>query len=92
MGLKLCPSFNFWSAVRLSPFGNSATIWPTLQAPDDDDDDDNERAAMGEMLGRGYRSTGRKLASVPLRAPQIPYNPTCARTRAAAVGSQQLTP
>jgi hypothetical protein len=37
------------------------------------------------------KSTGRKSAPLPLYSPQIPHDPTWARTRARAGGSQQLT-
>jgi hypothetical protein len=47
--------------------------------------------AVGEMTGRGNLSTGIKLSPVPLCPPQIPRDLTQARTRAAAVGSYQLT-
>jgi hypothetical protein len=50
--------------------------------------DDDECGAVGGMrIGRGNRSTRRKPAPVPLCPPQIPYN----QTRAAVVGSRQLT-
>jgi hypothetical protein len=42
-------------------------------------------------IGRGNRSTWRKLAPVPLCPPQIPHDLTWARTRASAVGSRRLT-
>jgi hypothetical protein len=49
-------------------------------------DDDDERAAIGEILGRGYaRSTRRNPAPVPLCSPQIPHDLTRARIRDAAV-------
>jgi hypothetical protein len=58
--------------VRLSPLGTSATVWPIVPAPyDDDDDDDNDdddeeeeeecEAVSGLKIGRGCRSTRRKL-------------------------------
>jgi hypothetical protein len=49
------------------------------------DYDDGELGGM--KVGRGNQSTRRKLASAPLCPPQIPLD----QTRAAAVGSQQLT-
>jgi hypothetical protein len=52
---------------------------------------DDECAADSGMLGMGNRSTQRKSAPVPLCPPQIPHDMTRVRTRAAAVGSQQLT-
>jgi hypothetical protein len=51
-------------------------------------DYDNEE--IGGMIGRGNRSTRRKLAPVLLCPPQTP-NAARTRTRAAAVGSQRLT-
>jgi hypothetical protein len=55
--------------------------------------DDDECGAVGGMkIGRGNRSTRRKPAPVPLCLPQITHDLTWARTRAAAVGSQRLTP
>jgi hypothetical protein len=47
-------------------------------------------ASGGMKIGRGNRSTRRKSAPVPLCPPQIPLDQTRDRTRAAAVGSQQL--
>jgi hypothetical protein len=73
--------------VRLSPLDTSATNWPIVPAMDDE-----ECGAVGGMrIGRGNRSTRRKLALVPLCAPQIPHDLTWVRTRAAAVGSRRLT-
>jgi hypothetical protein len=42
-------------------------------------------------IGKGNRSTRRKLAPMPLCPPQIPHDMTRARTRAAALGSWRLT-
>jgi hypothetical protein len=68
---------------KLGPLGTSATEWPIVPAPGDCDD-----AEFGGMkIGRGNRSTLRKLAPAPLCPPQIPLD----QTRAAAVGSQRLT-
>jgi hypothetical protein len=54
--------------------------------------DDDEYGAVGGMpIGKGNRSTGRNPATVPHSPPQIPHDLTWARTRAAAMGSQQLT-
>jgi hypothetical protein len=51
-----------------------------------------ECGAVGGMrIGRGNRSTPRKLAPVPLCPPQIPHDLTWARPRAALVGSRRLT-
>jgi hypothetical protein len=49
---------------------------------------DDECGAVGEMLGRGNRSTQKKPSPVPLCASQIPYDLTRARTRTTAEGSQ----
>jgi hypothetical protein len=49
------------------------------------------RAICGMKIARGYRSTRRKPVPAPLCPPQIPHDPTRARTRAVAVGSQRLT-
>jgi hypothetical protein len=85
-GQPLDPSFLVcWSGVRLSPLGTSATYQPRMR-------DDDECGAVGGMrIGRGNRTTRRKPAPVPLCPPQIPHDLTCARTRAAAVGSRRLT-
>jgi hypothetical protein len=72
--------------VRLSPLGTSATIWPIVPAPDDECG-----VVDGMRIGRGNRSTQRKPASEPLCPPKIPHDLTWDRTRAAAVGSWQLT-
>jgi hypothetical protein len=63
--------------------GTSVTYWP---APNDYEDGE----FGGMMIGRGNRSTRRKLAPVPLCPPQTP-RAARTRTRAAAVGSQRLT-
>jgi hypothetical protein len=52
--------------------------------------DDDKSGSIGEMLGRGNRSTRRNPAAVPLCPPQIPYDLTRTRTWA-AVGSRRLT-
>jgi hypothetical protein len=41
---------------------------------DDADDDDDECRAVGEMSGRGNRSTRRKPATVPFCPPQTPHD------------------
>jgi hypothetical protein len=65
--------------VGLSPLGTAATT-------------DGDCGAIGGIkIGRGNWSTRRKPALEPLCPPQIPYDQTQARTRPAAVGSQQLT-
>jgi hypothetical protein len=51
---------------------------------------DYDNGEIGGMIGRGNRSTRRKLARVPLCPPQNPHAART-RTRAAAVGSQRLT-
>jgi hypothetical protein len=75
-------------AVRLSPLGTAATVWPIVPAPDDDGDCG---AIDGMRTGRGNRSTERKPAPVALGPPQIPHDLTQAQTQAATVGSWQLT-
>jgi hypothetical protein len=59
--------------------------WPIVPAPGDYDDGE-----IGEMIGRGNRSTRRKPLPVPLCLPQTPHAART-RTRAATVGSQRLT-
>jgi hypothetical protein len=78
------------SGVRLSPPGTATTtgLLYRLQTIDDGD-----CGAIDEIkIGKGNRNTRRKPASVPLCPSQIPHGLTWARTRAAAVGSQRLTP
>jgi hypothetical protein len=54
--------------------------------------DDDDCGAMGGIrIGRGNRSTRRKPAPVPLCPPQFPHDLTRSQTRAAALGSRQLT-
>jgi hypothetical protein len=54
--------------------------------------DDGDCGEFGGIkIGRGSRSTRRKLNPVPLCPPQIPHVQTRARTWAAAVESQRLT-
>jgi hypothetical protein len=67
------------SGVRLSLFGTVAATGPLCQ-PQMLDDGDCE-AIGGMKIDRGNRSTWRKPAPVPLRAPEIPYDLTGARTR-----------
>jgi hypothetical protein len=69
----------------LGPLGTAATNRPIVPAPGDYDDGE-----IGEMIGRGNRSTRRKPAPMPLSPPQTSYA-TQTRTRAAAVGRQRLT-
>jgi hypothetical protein len=71
--------------VRLGPLGNAATNRPTVPVPGDYDDGE-----IGEMIGRGNRSTRRKPAPVPLCPPQTPHA-VRERTRAAAIESQKVT-
>jgi hypothetical protein len=72
--------------VQLGPLGPAATNRPIVSAQGVYED----REIGGVMIGKGNRSTRRKLAPVPLCPPQTP---DAARTRtwAAAVGSQRLT-
>jgi hypothetical protein len=72
--------------MKLIPLGTLPIIWPIVPIPDDDDDDVDACGAVG-----GRRSTLRKPVPVPICLPQIPHKLTCARTWAAAVGSQGLT-
>jgi hypothetical protein len=53
--------------------------------------DDVCEAVGGMRIGRGNRSTRRKLAQAPLCPTQIPHDLTWDRTRAAVLGSRQLT-
>jgi hypothetical protein len=71
----------------MGPLGTSATKWPIVPGPCDYDDGE----FGGIKIGRGNPSTRRKPAPAPHGTPQIPLDQTRARTRAAAVGSQQLT-
>jgi hypothetical protein len=71
--------------LQLGPLGTAATNRPIVPAPGDYDDGE-----IGEMTGRGNRSTRRKPAPMPLCPPQTPHAART-RTRAAAVGSQRLT-
>jgi hypothetical protein len=77
--------FFIWygGGVQLGPRGTVATNSPT--APDPGDYDNGE---IGEMIGRGNRSTWRKPAPMPLCPPQTPPHAARTRTRAAAVGNQ----
>jgi hypothetical protein len=69
----------------LGPLGTAATNRPTVLAPADYDDGE-----IGEMIGRGNRSTLRKTCP---SAALSTTNPHAARkrTRAAVVGSHRLT-
>jgi hypothetical protein len=73
--------------VRLSPLGTLATVGLLYQPWMINDD----WAVGGMRIGRENRITRKKPAPVPLCPPQIPYDQTWDRTRAAAVGSQRLT-
>jgi hypothetical protein len=53
--------------------------------------DDECEAVGGMRIGKGNRSTRRKPAPMPLCSPQIPHDPTYARTWTTAVGSRRLT-
>jgi hypothetical protein len=71
----------------VGPFGTSAIYWPIIPAPVDCED-----GGFGGMkIDRGDRSTRRKPAPAPLCSPQIPFDQSRARSRAASVGSQRLT-
>jgi hypothetical protein len=71
--------------VQLGPLGTAATDRPIVPAPGDYDDE-----IGGMMIGKGNRSTWIKPAPVLLCPPQTSHAART-RTRAAAVGSQQLT-
>jgi hypothetical protein len=71
--------------VQLGPLGTAATNRPIVPALGDYDDGE-----IGGMIGRGNRSTRRKLAPLPLCPPQTPHAART-RTRTAVVGSQRLT-
>jgi hypothetical protein len=58
--------------VQLGPLGMLAINWPIVPAPGDYEDGE----FGGMMTGRGNQSIRRKLAPVPLRPPQIPYDLT----------------
>jgi hypothetical protein len=79
----------FFCGAGLSPLGTAATSGLFYKPQMTDEDDCG--AVGGTKIGRGNRSTRRKLAPAPLCPPQIPHDLTRARTRAAAVGSQRLT-
>jgi hypothetical protein len=81
--------FIILSGVRLSPLGTEVTTGLLYQLQMIDDGD---CGAIGEMkIDKGNRRTRRKPIAVSLCTPQIPHDPTRARTRAATVGSQRLT-
>jgi hypothetical protein len=71
--------------VQLGPLGTAATNRPIVPAPGDYYDRE-----IGGIIGRGSRSTRRKLTLGLLCPPQTPHAART-RTRAAAVGSQRLT-
>jgi hypothetical protein len=73
------------SGVRLSPLGTAAATGLLYQPQMIDDGDCGEFGGM--KIGRENRSTRRKPAPAPFCPPQIPYDQTRARTRAAAVGT-----
>jgi hypothetical protein len=75
--LKISFFLVFWGGVRLSPLGTPDTNWPSYTPRMTED-----YGAFGGMrIGRGNRSTRRKLAPVPLCSPQIPHDVTFDRTR-----------
>jgi hypothetical protein len=73
---------------KLGPLGTAAIYCPIVPARCDCED---VEFFGGMKIGRGNRSTRRKLAPAQLCPPQIPLDHTRDRTRAAAVGSQRLT-
>jgi hypothetical protein len=54
--------------AQLGPLCTAATNGPIVPAPGDDDDGE-----IGGMIGRGNRSTRRKLAPMPLCTPQTTH-------------------
>jgi hypothetical protein len=70
--------------IQLGPLDTATTNRPTVPAPGDYDD-----GQISGMIGRGYGSTRRKPAPVPLCSPQTPHAART-RTRTAVVGSQRL--
>jgi hypothetical protein len=70
----------------LGPLGTVATIRHIVPARGDYGGGE----IGGMMIGKGNRRTWRKPAPVPLCPPQTPHAART-RTRAAAVGSQQLS-
>jgi hypothetical protein len=58
--------------AQLGPLGTSATVWLIVPVPGDYDDGE----FGGLMIGRGNRSTRRKLSPTPLCLPQIPLDQT----------------
>jgi hypothetical protein len=75
------------SGVGLSPLGTAATTGLLYQPQMIDDGDCG--AIGGMKIGRGNRSTRRKLTPPPHCLPHIPHDQTQART-STAVGSQRL--
>jgi hypothetical protein len=57
---------------KLGPLGTSATEWPIVPALGDYEDGE----FGGMKIGRGNRSTRRKLAPAPVCPPQIPLYQT----------------
>jgi hypothetical protein len=77
------------SGVWLSPLGTAA-ITGLLYQPQMIDDGDCG-AIDGMKIGRGTEVLGENLPQCQFYLPQISYDLTRARTRAAAVGSRRLT-
>jgi hypothetical protein len=70
----------------------SAGNWPIVPALNDDDDDDDGVCGANRMrIGRGKRSTWRKLVPVTLWPLHILHYLSWTRTRAAAVRRRRLT-
>jgi hypothetical protein len=76
IGVRLCP-LRTWSLIGL-------LYQPRML-------DDESGAVGGFGIGRENRSTRRKPTPMSLCPSQIQYDLTCARTRAAVVGSRRLT-
>jgi hypothetical protein len=74
-------------SVHTGSTRHAGHFWPIVPAPGDCEDGE----FGGMKIVWGNRSTRRKHAPAPLCAPQIPFDQTRARTRAAAVKNQRLT-
>jgi hypothetical protein len=68
MGCRAIAKKIVGGGVQLGPLGTTATNRPIVSAPVDYDD----REIGGMTIGRGNRSTRRKLAPVPLCPTQTP--------------------
>jgi hypothetical protein len=67
-----------WGGVQTGPTRSVGHFWPIVPAPGDCEDG----KFGGIKIGRGNRSTQRKITPAPFRPAQIPLDQTRARTRA----------